>query len=81
MRPLRYQNESSRVTLPEQRPRPHATLAKHLEKQFEKLGLTSELPKLVSTEYRLYSQIALRIAFWHKRMVQALLEKTAKEVK
>ena len=63
---------------------PHGDVYSHLEKHFEGLRLLSAGqtllavvtdPRTLTPQYRLYSQLALRMAFWHKRLAQALLEK------
>jgi CRISPR type III-B/RAMP module-associated protein Cmr5 len=64
---------------------PHGDLYGHLNSHFEKLNLLStgqtllDLvidPKTGTSQYRFYSQVALRVAYWHKRLAQALLEKS-----
>ncbi len=63
---------------------PHATLYNHLEQQFravqflgtESLAEMVTSPKLSTAQYRLYSAIAMKAALWHKRLAQALLEKS-----
>jgi len=59
---------------------PHGTLAGHLEIQMrgiELLPAGKDLVEIAATrnaaEYRLYSQMAARVAYWHKRMAQAYL--------
>jgi CRISPR type III-B/RAMP module-associated protein Cmr5 len=63
---------------------PHGDLYGHLNAHFEKLNLLSagqnllELvvdPRTEISQYRFYSQVALRVAYWHKRLAQALIEK------
>jgi CRISPR/Cas system CMR-associated protein Cmr5 small subunit len=54
---------------------PHGDVYSHLEKHFEGLLATVTDPRTLTPQYRLYSQLALRMAFWHKRLAQALLEK------
>ncbi len=65
----------------------HGEMAANLETHFRELGILSKdkksglfelltTPSTCSTsQYRFYSQIAARIAHWHKRLAQALLEK------
>jgi CRISPR type III-B/RAMP module-associated protein Cmr5 len=60
----------------------YAALRGHLEQQFVGLGLLKEGESLsarlrVRSEYRMYTQLALRIAYWHKILAQALLDKRA----
>ena len=69
---------------PEKR-KEHGRLYDDLELQFTQLGLITpgqELSSVVTSldlrRYRLYSQLALRIAFWHKRLAQALLRSAGK---
>ncbi len=58
----------------------------HIQAHFRDLNfLGKEAPTLIelvtnartstTAQYRLHSQIALRVAFWHKRLAQALIEK------
>lgn len=64
---------------------PHGDVYDHLEAQFRGLQMLGDQESLMATvatpdkcgaaQYRLYSQIAMRVAQWHKRMAQALLEK------
>lgn len=62
----------------------YGVLYGHLQEQFrnlEFLGAKEELsekaadPGLSQAGYRLYSEIAMQAALWHKRMAQALLRK------
>jgi CRISPR type III-B/RAMP module-associated protein Cmr5 len=64
---------------------PCGDVYEHLCAHFEGLELTSADGGLLETvidtqrtqtsQYRFYSQVALRVAYWHKRLAQALLEK------
>ena len=64
---------------------PHGAVYDHLERQFQRIGLLGEKEGLLETlvepkktsmpQYRLYSQLAMRVAQWHKRLAQALVEK------
>jgi CRISPR/Cas system CMR-associated protein Cmr5 small subunit len=63
---------------------PHGDLYSDLERHFEGLRFVpsgqsllavATDPQTLTRQYRLYSQLALRVAFWHKRLAQALLEK------
>lgn len=63
----------------------HKRLYDDLKLQFSELGLINngqELSSIVTSldlrNYRFYSQLALRIAFWHKRLAQALLRGAGK---
>jgi len=60
----------------------YAHLYDHLQQQFRNLQFLSGAealseraasPQLAASEYRLYTEIAMRIALWHKRMAQAML--------
>jgi CRISPR type III-B/RAMP module-associated protein Cmr5 len=61
----------------------YGALYDHLEDQFRNLGfLGAEAlsekaadPRLSQADYRLYSEMAMHAALWHKRMAQALLRK------
>ena len=61
----------------------YGALYGHLEEQFRNLGFLgpealSEKaadPRLSQADYRLYSEMAMHAALWHKRMAQALLRK------
>jgi len=61
---------------------PHSDVYQHIQEQFVGLGLPAgggllDLivgPNTGNAQYRFYSQVALRIAFWHKRLSQALLK-------
>jgi CRISPR type III-B/RAMP module-associated protein Cmr5 len=61
----------------------YGALYDHLEEQFRNLGfLAAESlsekaadPRLSQADYRLYSEMAMHAALWHKRMAQALLRK------
>ena len=64
---------------------PHGDLYAHLNEHFAKLNLLADKQGLLdlvvdsrteTSQYRLYSQIALRVAYWHKRLAQALVEKS-----
>jgi CRISPR type III-B/RAMP module-associated protein Cmr5 len=64
--------------------REYGALYGHLQTQFrnlEFLAAHEELvekaadPKLSQADYRLYSEIAMKAALWHKRLAQALLRK------
>jgi CRISPR/Cas system CMR-associated protein Cmr5 small subunit len=63
---------------------PHGDLSADLQSHFEGLQLVPpgrsllEVvidPRTETAQYRFFSQVALRVAFWHKRLCQALLEK------
>lgn len=67
------------------REHPHGTLAGHVEAQLRNIEMLSEAEDLVAvstrlpmSDYRLYSQMAGRVAYWQKRMAQAYL-RTKKE--
>ena len=53
----------------------------HLERQFrdleflgkEALSEKAADPRLSTADYRLYSEVAMQVALWHKRLAQALL--------
>ena len=62
----------------------HKKAYKHLEDQLRNLGFLKENetlinkatdPQLPMPQYRLLFEIAMTIAYWHKRMAQALLRK------
>jgi CRISPR type III-B/RAMP module-associated protein Cmr5 len=61
----------------------YGALHDHLEQQFRGLGLLEKGalsekvadPGMSHGDYRLYSQIAMQAALWHKRLAQALLRK------
>ena len=61
----------------------YGALHDHLEQQFRGLGLLEKGalsekvadPGLSQGDYRLYSEIAMQAALWHKRLAQALLRK------
>ena len=63
---------------------PHGTLYQHLSAQFRHIRMLKDSQELAShlsdaklvpmSEYRLYCQMADRIAYWHKRMAQAYLQ-------
>jgi CRISPR type III-B/RAMP module-associated protein Cmr5 len=61
----------------------YGALYDHLEDQFRNLGFLgaealsekAASPQLSQTNYRLYSEMAMHAALWHKRMAQALLRK------
>jgi CRISPR type III-B/RAMP module-associated protein Cmr5 len=65
----------------------HGVFYEHLESQFRTLGMLGQEtlsekaadPRLSLAEYRLYSEVAMHAALWHKRMAQALLKKKPKE--
>ena len=64
---------------------PHGAVYEHLERQFQRIGLLEEKASLLETliepkktpmaQYRLCSQMAIRVAQWHKRLAQAMVEK------
>lgn len=65
---------------------PHGDLYRHIEEQFRGLDVIKDkntsLLELVAgsgaaqvQQYRLYSQLALRIAYWHKRLAQSMIAK------
>lgn len=65
----------------------HAALLDHIERQFTGLGLLDRdeiLPAKVASpdfpmpRYRYYSYVAFQVAYWHKRLAQALLRQRAK---
>ncbi|MGA9623024.1 MAG: type III-B CRISPR module-associated protein Cmr5 [Bryobacteraceae bacterium] len=61
----------------------YSALYGDLEKQFRDIGFLGEEAlseraagaKLSQADYRLYSEIAMKAALWHKRLAQALLRK------
>jgi CRISPR/Cas system CMR-associated protein Cmr5 small subunit len=61
----------------------YAALYGDLEKQFRNIGFLGDEAlservadaKLSQADYRLYSEIAMKAALWHKRLAQALLRK------
>jgi CRISPR/Cas system CMR-associated protein Cmr5 small subunit len=62
--------------------RTHGDVYQHMQEQFVNLDLPAGdglldmvvSPATGTPQYRFYSQVALRIAFWHKRLAQALLK-------
>jgi CRISPR-associated protein Cmr5 len=61
----------------------YSALYGDLEKQFRTIGFLGDEAlseraadaKLSQADYRLYSEIAMKAALWHKRLAQALLRK------
>jgi CRISPR type III-B/RAMP module-associated protein Cmr5 len=62
----------------------HALVYRHLEGQLKELGLLSDKetlinkatdPELKMPQYRLLFELSMTVAYWHKRMAQALLRK------
>ena len=47
----------------------------HLEKQFDMLGFPSMKSNMTSRQLRINTTFAARIALWHKRIAQAVIEK------
>ena len=64
----------------------HEVFYKDLQEQFRNLGMLGQEelsekaadPRLSLAEYRLYSEVAMHAALWHKRMAQAVLKKKEK---
>ena len=64
----------------------HGVFYGDMQAQFANLGMLGQDdlsekaadPRLSLAEYRLYSEVAMHAALWHKRMAQALLEKKEK---
>lgn len=66
----------------------HKTVYAHLDTQVKELGLLgagetlvskSTDPKLTMPQYRMLVEITMLVAFWHKRMAQALLRKSGEK--
>jgi len=66
----------------------HKKIYEHMETQFRELGLLGEKDTLIAKttdptvtmpQYRMLLEMAMLVAFWHKRMAQALIEKAAKQ--
>jgi len=62
----------------------HKKAYEHLESQLRHLGFLGSQdtlfakatdPGLTTAQYRLFSEVAMLVAFWNKRMAQALLRK------
>ena len=61
---------------------PHGDVYQHMQEQFSNLGIPVDgglfdmvvSPRTDTSQYRFYSRVAARIAFWHKRLAQALLK-------
>ena len=62
----------------------HKKIYEHLEMQLKDLGLLggqtliakSTDPTLTTPQYRMLLEMTMLVAFWHKRMAQALIEKS-----
>jgi CRISPR type III-B/RAMP module-associated protein Cmr5 len=88
---LRSAGLAQAITYLEAKKKDHdcGTLLGHFERQFTALNLLDggkkeRLPSKVTSKdfsvphYRYYSAIAFKVAYWHKRLAQALLRQRAK---
>ena len=66
----------------------HKKIYEHLEMQLKELGLLhggqtliakSTDPALTTPQYRMLLEMTMLVAFWHKRMAQALIEKSGEQ--
>jgi CRISPR/Cas system CMR-associated protein Cmr5 small subunit len=88
---LRSAGLAQAITYLEAKKKDHdcGTLLDHFERQFTALNLLDggkkeRLPSKVTSKdfpmphYRYYSAVAFKVAYWHKRLAQALLRQRAK---